>query len=817
MSARATTLVACKHCGTPFQPTERRPDFCCAGCQFVNHLLQKRGFQEFYNFGETQTPAANFVFHTRDFDWLRDLQKETELAFDERRGHGRPARESLMPAITLDVQGISCAGCVWLLEAVFTEHPGAVSCRVNSTAGTVELRWQPGQCDLAAYAADIQRFGYLLGPHDGSKRSALRSLTLKMGICAALAMNSMLFSLPRYLGIEDSDALVPIFDAISLALATLSLIVGGTFFFRRALAALGIGALHIDLPISLGLIAAYIGSVIAWLGGDHSFAYFDFISIFTFLMLLGRWLQERTLESNRQRLLGMKITPGKVQKNNEPAAAESLVEADQYSISKGRIIPVRSRLLSAPATFALDWITGEPDPRLFQKGSIVPAGARNISSDPIDLVALESWADSRLASLLQIESGNEWRNAAMQKLIRTYLCIVLVIAALGFAAWGLSTGDWFRATQVIVSILVVSCPCAIGVALPLLDDIAAARMQAAGIYIKEGSLWARLRKVKNILFDKTGTLTLETLALANPETLAALTPDQKSILLRLVESSLHPVAACLREALLTEGIEPNADGDEVQEIAGMGLQSGPWKLGRASWSMVSGTASASGASARAPRAELETPSAEGRTLPTGTLLTHNAVPIAAFSFHEQIRPAAKSQIHSLRSSGHDIYLLSGDQSSRAAAMARALDLPADHAFGDLSPEDKARLVRERWSSDSLMIGDGANDSHAFDAALCRGTPSIDAGLLEHKSDFYILGASLAGLSTLFLAAKKHLAASRAVFGFAITYNACAVAASLAGLMSPLVAAVIMPLSSLASIAIVLSIFQIKKPQPASQP
>jgi Cu2+-exporting ATPase len=632
-------------------------------------------------------------------------------------------------------------------------------------------------------------------------------------------MTAMLFTLPRYLGIDTSDSLVPIFDAISLALATLSMLVGGTYFFRRALAALGIGALHIDLPISLGLLAAYTGSVIAWLRGDHSFAYFDFISIFTFLMLLGRWMQERTLESNRQRLLGMKITPGKVQKNNAAAAAESLVQADHYAISKGRIVPVRSRLLSAPATFALDWITGEPAPRLFQKGSIIPAGARNISSDPIDLEALEAWTDSRLASLLQIESGNEWRNAAMQKLIRTYLSAVLIIAALGFAAWGLSTGDWFRATQVIVSILVVSCPCAIGVALPLLDDIAAARMQSVGIYIKEGSLWPRLRKVKNILFDKTGTLTLETLALANPETLASLTPSQKSTLLHLVESSLHPVAACLREALLTEGIEPTmAEGrghgrpareftdpatsptPEVTELPGLGLQCCNWKLGRASWAL-----SAVGQASRLS------------STPTGTLLTHNSTPVASFSFHEQIRPAAKSQIHSLRSSGHDIYLLSGDQSSRAAAMARALDLPADHAFGDLTPEDKARLVRDRWAADSLMIGDGANDSHAFDAALCRGTPSIDAGLLEHKSDFYILGASLAGLTTLFLAAKKHLTATRAVFAFAITYNACAVAASLAGHMNPLVAAVIMPLSSLASIAIVLGIFQLKKNQPATQP
>jgi Cu2+-exporting ATPase len=220
----------------------------------------------------------------------------------------------------------------------------------------------------------------------------------------------------------------------------------------------------------------------------------------------------------------------------------------------------------------------------------------------------------------------------------------------------------------------------------------------------------------------------------------------------------------------------------VNEIPGMGLESGEWKLGRARW--------AGGA--------------------VGTIFSCHDQPIAAFFFEEQIRPAAKSQILSLGKSGYDVFLLSGDQSARVTAMAGALGLPATHAFGDLLPEDKARLVRERWNGNSLMIGDGANDSHAFDASLCRGTPSVDSGLLEHKADFYILGASLAGLATLFAASLRHLMTTRAVFAFAMTYNATAITASLAGHMSPLVAAVIMPLSSLASIAIVLTGFRIPK-------
>lgn len=760
MNTQSKAIAVCKHCGRMFVPTPQRDSFCCAGCQFVNHLLLKRGFSEFYQFGGTNAPAGNFVFHNRDLDWLRELQQSAEAD----------------GTLVLDVQGISCAGCVWLLEAVFLEQEGAISCSVNSSIGSMELKWEPGKCDLAGYATDVQRFGYLLGPHDGAKSSTLRPLTFKMGLCGALAMNAMLFTLPSYLGLAMTDSLAPLFNSISLTISTLSILVGGTYFFRRALAALGMGVLHIDLPISIGLGAAYTGSVIAWLIGEQSFAYFDFISIFTFLMLLGRWLQERAVESNRQRLLGLKISPGRVGKGDSMAPAESLEAGEHFTVARGQIVPVRSRFRGKGGLFALHWITGEPAPKLFRHGGVVPAGARNLAAEPVELTAMESWGDSRLASLIRIESGNDWRNAGMQRLIRFYLTTILIIATLGFAGLLIAGDSWFQATQVLVSILVVSCPCAIGVALPLLDDIAAAQLQQSGIYIRQGSLWPRLGKVKNILFDKTGTITLETLTLDDPEALTSLSMVQKSALLRLVESSLHPVASCLREVLLANGVEPASGVGEVREIAGMGLEWVGWRLGRATW--------AGGGS--------------------DTVMSYNGSPIASFKFREEIRSSALEQVRQMRADGREVFILSGDEASRVQAIARALEIPKNHAFGDLTPEGKADLVRSRWSVDSLMIGDGANDSHAFDAALCRGTPAVDAGLLEHKADFYMLGTSLVGLGAMFALARRHLVITRAVFTFAIVYNASAVVAALAGFMSPFIAAVIMPLSSLASIAIVLS-------------
>lgn len=777
MSTIASTL--CAHCGTPFRPAPQRQEFCCAGCQFVYHLLHKRGFEEFYNYGERKSPAGNFVFHGRDLAWLEEILREAEATPGGTAG------------TTLDIQGISCAGCVWLLERVFLEHPGAVSCRVNSSTGTLRLEWTKGQCDLAAYAEDVRKFGYLLGPADAPASASTRPLARKLGLCGALAMNAMLFALPRYLGLNPGDHLAHLFDVISLGLATASIVIGGGYFFRRAFAALKSGALHIDLPISIGLLAAYTGSCIAWANKVHSFTYFDFVSIFTFLMLLGRWLQERAVESNRRRLLAMKLTPGKVRRGKKEISAASLVAGDCFSVGRGNLLPVRSRLLDERAVFALNWITGEPAPREFLRGGIVPAGARNLAAHDSEMESLEPWESSQLAGLMKVESGMTWRNAALQKLISTYLAIVLVTATAGFAAWGILGGDWIQAAQVLVSVLVVSCPCAIGVALPLLDDIAAARLQKSGIYIREGSLWARLRHVSNILFDKTGTITLETLALANPEMLASLSGNEQSVLLRLVQSSLHPVAACLREALLPVGIEPADGNGDVVEVTGFGLEwitpDGTWKLGRSTWS--------GGQSAGA------------------TTLTLNGREIAAFSFREEVRPGAAEEIAALRTEGRHVYLLSGDDAGRVALMADGLGLQKNHAFGNLTPEDKANLVKSRWLGNSLMIGDGANDSLAFDAALCRGTPSVDTGLLEHKADFYMPGSGLGGLSHLFHSVARHASTTRAVFAFAITYNATAVTASLAGLMNPLVAAIIMPLSSLASIGIVLVGFRQQSNQP----
>ena len=314
-----TKKRTCIHCGSPFQPTERRPDFCCTGCQFVHDLIAKNGLGQFYELQEGGVPPVqSLVFQKRDFAWLEELARDAG------------------GALTLDVQGLSCIGCAWLIEKLFARRSGALAIRVDPTLGQLTLRWEPETFDVVIFAQELQSFGYLVGPPGKSSPASGRALNLRLGLCAALALNTMLFTLPRYLGMGNDFEFAALFHRLTLILGTLSFLIGGSFFFVRTWHSVRQGVLHIDLPISLGLTAAYAGSLVAWLRHEHSFVYFDFVSTFTFLMLAGRWLQQKAVERNRHQLLAAHAAPPPVRLlAGEKVTAAQLSPADSFAVEPG--------------------------------------------------------------------------------------------------------------------------------------------------------------------------------------------------------------------------------------------------------------------------------------------------------------------------------------------------------------------------------------------------------------------------------------------------------------------------------------------------
>jgi Cu2+-exporting ATPase len=706
------------------------------------------------------------------------------------------------PRLALDLQGISCIGCVWLIEQLFERREGAVAIQINSALGQARLQWVRGDFDPVAFARELQSFGYLLASASKRINQESQSLVRRMGITAALAMNCMLFTVPFYFGMDASFEYAALIGFMIFLFATGSVLVGGLYFIRRSWQALRQGVIHIDLPISLGIVLAYAGSVYAWLQNEHSFLYFDFVTIFVFLMLVGRWTQQLAVERNRNYLLGLRdqqqqveVTvprPGAAPESRKMPITELCPEM-RYTVGPGQYVPVRSELASPDATFGLEWINGESEAHQSRRGNSVLAGAINLGGSRIELVAREHWRESLLAALLAHEPKESPRHFLLEKIIKYYLAAVIVIAVAGWAAWFFTTGNPLLALQVLISVLVVSCPCAIGVAWPLADEMSVSTLRQKGVFVRDQSLWHRLGQIKKIIFDKTGTLTMENLALRNPEVLRALDPRHAQILLQLVESNLHPVSRCIREYLLAEGLDRRPDeGEEVfvRQILGSGLEAetdaGIWRLGRADWHE----------SAPAGSPPSESPSRDCRFTLNGHIL-------AAFSLAEEIRGDAVEEIAAWRDQGLDIYILSGDRQEKVDAMARQLGLPSHNALGAMSPTDKAAWVETLDQNDTLMIGDGANDSLAFDRTWCKGTPAVDRGLLEEKADFYFLGRGLSGIRNLFETSRNRSKTLKRVFTFTIAYNVGAITLCLAGLMNPLLAAIVMPLSSVISISSVI--------------
>jgi Cu2+-exporting ATPase len=774
-------MTNCDHCGTAFSPRTVAERFCCRGCEYVYELIGENGFDQFYDLkrGLAVTPVRSRPFEEHDFSWLPAQVAEAETQATK---HGGSAH------LDLSLEGISCVGCVWLIEKLFIRGAGAIRAAAHPSSGRLHLEWQPGGCDLEAFMRELCKFGYVAGPaganHGDGER---RRLSARVGLCGAFAMNTMGFTLPWYLGMPADFEFAGLFRIIAFLSATLSMLVGAEYFISRAWRALRVKSLHIDLPIALGLIAAYLGSILGWMLGAEKLMYFDFVSTFVFLMLAGRLLQTSAVERNRKRLMRQQPVPPTLEAADGGAAIklDDLKADTRFLLQAGRAVPVASTLGAGEADFSLEWIRGESEAVRFHAGSRLPAGAILLSRNPVELVAGEAWKESLLARLTAPMTGDRG-NPGLEKLLRGYLLVVLLIGVATLAYW-LSEGKMVTGMQAMISVFVISCPCALGVAIPLADDLAASRVERAGAFVRTATIWPRLRRVKKVIFDKTGTLTLERPLLDHPERVAELDGEAALALAVLTQGSLHPLARVLLETLGTRGqrLLRDQSAASVEEFPGLGVKWNDggvgWSLGRIGWQGPAGGSAESGSD-----------------------LCRDGRLVSRFSFHESLRPGAMESVRRLKDRGLSLHILSGDHPDKVAVLAAALEIPQDQAKGGLSPEDKARAVKELDQKDTLYIGDGANDSLAFDAALVTGTPVVDRSLLESKSDFYTLGSGLDFLDSLLDAAASRANGVRMGFAFALIYNAVTVLASMSGSMSPLLAAILMPLSSLVSITIVAS-------------
>jgi len=767
----------CKHCGTPLSEGDEGP-FCCVGCATVYGFLTSEHLERYYDLrGERGQPARDAGSARGAPLWLEPIS-------------ARLGETSAAKRVELDIQGLHCTACVWLVERLAKRHEGALSLVVDPSVGRLHLVATKA-LDLPAFVADVERFGYRLGPPLKDERRRSSDLVIRMGLTIALAMNAMIFSIASYAGLAEGPTFV-LFERVTFGISTLSVLIGGPVFFRSAFRALRAGVLHMDLPIALGIVLAYGGSLLSFMAGRTRGVFVDTLDVFIALMLVGRFLQERALERNRLSLLASDGVEGLRTRRVEGVddarrvvtiRATELRKGDVVHLAPGEVLPVDATLDGdSEARFSLDWVNGESEPHGYAPGALIPAGAFLAADTPRTLTTRDAFADSPLVDLLRTPEKRANDDAMSlpfwDTLARRYVAAVLVAASVGFLAWLYATHDVARSLEIATAVLIVTCPCAFGIATPLGYDLVQSGLRRAGLFVRSAGFLDRAALVKTVVFDKTGTLTTGTLTVASSHAFDGFDEARRTILASLASASSHPKAVAVREAMAKEGFAC-ALASDAREEPGLGVErtvaGHTYRMGLASWAA---------------------PEHEGLG---DVVFGVDGEPLASFVTEEALRKDARTEVKALERDGLSVFLLSGDEPARVAQTARIAGIPEARAFGGRTAEGKAEWVAAHDRKDLLMVGDGINDALVVARAFCGGTPAVDRPFMAARSDFYFTTPGLLPIRLALRAARALASVRRRNLAIALAYNLLCVSLAYAGLLSPLACAVLMPVSSLTAI------------------
>lgn len=748
------------HCGqTTATKTER---FCCSGCEVVYHLINDEGFDRFYELRDQKlAPLLNYFVRATDLSWLDELKNTTP------------------GTLTLAIEGVQCAACTWLIQELARRH-GHAHASIDIIAGIIDLRFDPQRFALRDYLEALQRFGYRCGPYRPdmhTHRQQHRALLIRLGICAALAMNSMFFSISLYLGLaSEAGRLLNFVHRANFALASLAVVIGGSYFIARAFHAWKQRVLHFDIPIAIGIATAYLGSCYAYVFNYTAGYYFDTVTIFIALMLAGRYAQERVLQRNSQRLLdetdlrALRVLC--IGSDARDISFSDVRAGDRLLIRPGGIVPVAARLVGQQAiSCSLSWISGESHPVDFLPNAILPAGSALVGAHAVEVIAEENFAHSALLQLIPQSKPGEDLPMLWQWVTRWYVLLVLSAAGFGAIAWSMI--DPRQSILVAVSVLVVTCPCGIGLAVPLARGLANRALIHRGLFARSGDLLDRWLQLRHVIFDKTGTLTLSGLQWANPDVMTQLTKEEQAIVFNTVARSQHPASQAIYQQLLPHKL-PWLDL-HTEEIPGSGI------------------------SVRFADQEYFLGKTEALAVPDNdytVTLTHHGIVRASFTLRETILDDATRVIHTLQQRGITVHMLSGDNSARVEGCAHSLGINPQYVRANCSPAAKAAYIKLLDQDNTVMIGDGLNDALASEAAWLAGSPVWERSLLAKAGNFFFISRSLQWLTDLWSVAERLHITLRHNVRFAVGYNSIVVTLALAGLISPLVCAIIMPLSSI---------------------
>ncbi len=803
----------CSHCGLPvpealFHP-EKEQNFCCSGCETVFSLLRGAGLGEYYAFrdkiGERGQPveASSLGAGTPEFDTPTFRQ----LYCDELPS-GQTKTELL-------VEGVHCAACVWLIERLPRLEPAVAEARLDMARSSVTLVWDRKVAPLSRVARTLAQMGYRPRPYRGKeaarmRRDELRALLIRMGVAGAVAGNVMLMAFALYsgeVGLDEAgtmDATTKRFFELLSLVVSLPALWAGSLFFKGAWSAFRTRTPHMDLPIAIGILVGFGWGAYGALSSGHEI-YFDSITALIFFLLVGRYLQRRhqLAAADAAELLHAvvpdvaTIVDGPVTRR---ATTSELSAGTFVLVESGEVVPVDGIVREGISSLDKSLLSGESRPVQVAAGQEAEAGSLNLGSRLL-IEATESGAQTRVARLMrEVEKALSTRTKLVgqaDRIAGVFTMTVLALALFVGLYWLGESGA--AGIEHALALLIVACPCALGLATPLALSAAVSQAARTRKLIFSPAALEELARPMDVVLDKTGTLTYGRLSVTHFDGDDSLVP----IVAEMEQSSRHPVANAIVDYAKAD---PGPDGEAkksaicgaVNESMGSGLRAetafGSIVVGSSRF--VLETASVSGALLEA----LE----QGRGADAPVLIAVDGTVRALFWLGDKVRSDSAESLVALHQAGHRLHLLSGDHPRTVQLVAEDLTRQAGieglfaTVSGGVSPEEKlATIFRLKDAGARVaMVGDGVNDTGALAAADVGVAVKGAAEASRMSADVYLSGPGVREISELFAGARATLRTIRRGIGFSLVYNAVGITCAALGVIGPLWAAVLMPLSSL---------------------
>jgi Cu2+-exporting ATPase len=777
---------------------ESENQFCCGGCRVAHEVIRGAGLEQYYRIrervDEPGRPAATSGRRYQEFDDPTFLEL-----------YGQRADDGLA-TVDLYLEGVHCAACVWLVERTPVVIPGVAECRLDIGRSLATVVWNPEAAPLSEVARFLDSIGYPSYPFRGAEsreieRRADRSFLIRIAVAGAVAGNIMLLAFALYGGYFHGiqDRYEQLFRWVSMALSLPAVLWCAAVFYRGAWGSVRTRVLHMDVPITVGILTGFSWGLVNTVRGRGEI-YFDSVTVLIFLLLVGRFVQRRQQRSAARAtelLFSLAPTTARLVEDGSvrevPTAA--LVPGSVVELRAGDTVPADGIVLDGSSSLDLSLLTGESRPVDTSPQQPVHAGTVNLSGRL--LVEVKSTGEStRVGRLLRMVEENAGRRAPVIQLADRisgwFVVAVLSLALTTLVIW--IQLDPEHAVDHAVALLIVSCPCALGLATPLAVAAAVGRAAKRGILIKGGDALEELARTGHMFLDKTGTLTEGRMSLVRwtgDESIQAAVSDLES-------HSAHPVAVAL-----VKGLGPSG-GSNVSDVTthpGLGM-SGLLDESR----LIVGSpafAAKEGITLSDPwRQSVDQTVGDGLT-PIIVGVDDEVVALAALG--DAVRSDAATTLDHIRRAGWSVEILSGDHPGTVVAVMTTLGL--EKGRGGADPELKSELVHEAATQGRVaMVGDGVNDAAALAAATVGIGVHGGAEAALAAADVFLGREGLSPVAELLDGARRTLSVIRRNLIFSLSYNVVAVSLAMAGLMHPLVAAILMPLSS---ITVVVSSYRAK--------